>query len=730
MEALPLLEPNGIEDASFESAILTDANVSLFIGSPTRSWRPTLPTPNSLPLTGVPPRRRRFRPDDAVAELDLKMDHVYEYYGYEFMITNLMVTNLMLTLYLHGADTGASTDTKSFCQAAMAWNDEFQCKRSICLDEENLSYFEAERNPIEDEDIMDVLSRAYEVESDRWAYQLEPLQRLCEGLKLDMLTLATLDMEEPVALVFDRDGSGRRPMSNGPLTAGELYSLLRIPRFGVVAAPLAIEGECDISDALQIPCRVQAEQRIIYLADPDAHSLCVLAATASLQQVLPLLEFMAERLSSNPKFSIRLPPKGVAVFEMMFQLPFLVFRAVSSDDDSKGPLDGRSSCTDLSFLTFDSDFNGRNAETESHFLCQSTFSCFIHGWDFARWTAYGLFDTYFDKPNCRESAMQYFEDSKKTEPDFAGDPLTLAQEDLNKPVACPRHYFLRVLLSRMIRVRDEWGKVVKEVLEMMQIGQARCQVAFQPFRPDTTNTDLLLAAIDERQEKLTQVYQWNIKTRSLLIRLKRLLEKTVGSWQFFVLKDTRYLYQQGSPANVEPEAIRTLHSIDDLVSELECLHDELHHQVELFEKGCMQEYEQHSRDFHTFLAGQAERTAQAQQRTAQAQQTMSEDVRMFLPVLVAASICSTQTSPLIVFLVLLVTVVLAILALGALKNWKWCSRILKWIRGKVAIQRNAATIKHNDQPILPLSRFVINSITTETDQESMEAPAGAAPERL
>ena len=149
-------------------------------------------------------------------------------------------------------------------------------------------------------------------------------------------------------------------------------------------------------------------------------------------------------------------------------MPFLVFRTVPSVVDAKGLSKGRTICTDLAFLTFDSVFNGRSASsTEIPILCEATFSCFIHGYDSDRWTAYGLFDTDFDEPECRESASQYFEDSSSG---FAGDPLTLAKEDLDKPVACPRHYFLRILHARMVRVSDEWRKVVTEVLEMMQIG--------------------------------------------------------------------------------------------------------------------------------------------------------------------------------------------------------------------------------------------------------------------
>lgn len=108
------------------------------------------------------------------------------------------------------------------------WNDEFLCRRMLCLDEENRSYLkdDAERSPNEHEDIMTVLSRAYE-DSERWAYGMKPLQKLCQGIKLEKLTSTILDREEPVALVFDRDGSGRR--SDGPLTVGGLYKVLSVP---------------------------------------------------------------------------------------------------------------------------------------------------------------------------------------------------------------------------------------------------------------------------------------------------------------------------------------------------------------------------------------------------------------------------------------------------------------------------------------------------------------------
>ncbi|KAK8025946.1 hypothetical protein PG990_003769 [Apiospora arundinis] len=266
--------------------------------------------------------------------------------------------------------------------------------------------------------------------------------------------------------------------------------------------------------------------------------------------------------------------------------------------------------------------------------------------------------------------------------------------------------------------------------------QKQCQALFQKFRPDTTDDDLLLKAIEARQDKLNSVNQLHIKTRSLLITLRRRLENIVDAWQMFASKDARYLYQPDSPVNVGDDAIQTLHSIYGLFGELGCWRDELHHQVEIFEKDCMQEYEQHNRDLQTFLAGQAERTAQAQQRTAQAQQriaqaqqAMSEDLRaltwvsfLFLPVLVAASLCSTQTGPLGVVYATLTTFVLAGLAFDALKNWRWCSWMLRKFRGKL-VARHVVARSRDGQPILPINHPTATSAATSLAQDSVVDPA-------
>ncbi|KAK6824875.1 hypothetical protein PG987_012369 [Apiospora arundinis] len=125
------------------------------------------------------------------------------------------------------------------------WKGEFLRRRPLSLNGEKVSYFQAEseNNSIDDEDIMSVLSRGYEVELDRWAYKMEPLQELCAGLKLNTLTSNTLDREALVAMVFDRDYSGKRPPGSGPLTVNGLQRLLSTPRFSVATVPRAIQAD-------------------------------------------------------------------------------------------------------------------------------------------------------------------------------------------------------------------------------------------------------------------------------------------------------------------------------------------------------------------------------------------------------------------------------------------------------------------------------------------------------
>lgn len=106
---------------------------------------------------------------------------------------------------------------------------------------------------------------------------------------------------------------------------------------------------------------------------------------------------------------------------------------------------------------------------------------------------------------------------------------------------------------------------------------------------------------EERGSKLRQIDQWNTETKTLLMRLVRLLYKTVASWQLFVSKDARYLHQTGSLTNIGPDAVRTLVGIHDLIVDLDRLHDELCHQLDVFEKGCVHEHEQHSRDVRSHL---------------------------------------------------------------------------------------------------------------------------------
>lgn len=129
----------------------------------------------------------------------------------------------------------------------------------------------------------------------------------------------------------------------------------------------------------------------------------------------------------------------------------------------------------------------------------------------------------------------------------------------------------------------------------------QCKAEYKLFQRPNTSPNSASKVAEERGSKLRQIDQWNTETIDLLMRLRRLLYKTVASWQLFVSKDARYLYQTGSLTNIGPDAVQTLVGIHDMIADLDRLHDELCHQLGVFKEGCVHEHEQHSRDVRSCL---------------------------------------------------------------------------------------------------------------------------------
>jgi hypothetical protein len=230
-----------------------------------------------------------------------------------------------------------------------------------------------------------------------------------------------------------------------------------------------------------------------FVADPDPETLSTLAATASTRQALDLIHFMADYLVKKASIAVNIPvsyllphalttitdpmqSQGPSSYALTFHVPFLVYRNTRNFDrrvccrESAKPLREAES---MSYMRWDAAPNEGAPKSDLSngddygFLYEAQFSAMICGRDSERWIAYGLFDTYYEDPDLRETARFWVRDS---EDGHTGDPLTLLHDDPGRVNICPREKFLRVLETRLSRIKDEWHKVVEVVVQRIEAG--------------------------------------------------------------------------------------------------------------------------------------------------------------------------------------------------------------------------------------------------------------------
>ncbi|KAH8880919.1 hypothetical protein GQ53DRAFT_521553 [Thozetella sp. PMI_491] len=189
---------------------------------------------------------------------------------------------------------GITTSLRSF---RYAWNPIFmERRREIHLEQENGSYYEEERIREDGDDVISVFVRILD-DFKQCPDQGDTLRNFCEGITLTKLhQMADHPVpDKPLALMFDRDIEKGRTSDLRALTAKALFAELKLPRFTIGLTPA--NG----------PTYVNAEQRIIFLLDPNSTALCALAATSSIQQALLLLNFMSSYLAWEPVLAIQTP---------------------------------------------------------------------------------------------------------------------------------------------------------------------------------------------------------------------------------------------------------------------------------------------------------------------------------------------------------------------------------------------------------------------------------------
>jgi hypothetical protein len=162
---------------------------------------------------------------------------------------------------------------------------------------------------------------------------------------------------------------------------------------------------------------------------------------------------------------VTFPPKGIAIFQLAFHLPYYVWReSPKTLEDHRRDANGRPlrQSRDVSFLDWTSS-------GPSSFLYEAQISSLVVGTDETRWTAYSFVDNYFDVDGeGKETVTSYHEDSLDVEGGMLMDPLTLGTSAADTPIWNPKGYFLMVFRVRLNQVKCEWQKLVRKIKESIR----------------------------------------------------------------------------------------------------------------------------------------------------------------------------------------------------------------------------------------------------------------------
>ena len=107
---------------------------------------------------------------------------------------------------------------------------------------------------------------------------------------------------------------------------------------------------------------------------------------------------------------------------------------------------------DLSFLQIK---NATPQDQKIYGILEAHMSFVICGVDDRRWSGYAFVDTESDGDDWVDRDCHY--------EGWHEDPITLGEQNANRPIWNPREYFLRIVQFRMVQVLENWKKLVRPV---------------------------------------------------------------------------------------------------------------------------------------------------------------------------------------------------------------------------------------------------------------------------
>ncbi|KAK1995406.1 hypothetical protein LX36DRAFT_163325 [Colletotrichum falcatum] len=382
----------------------------------------------------------------------------------------------------------------------------------------------------------------------------------CEATIQKLLDRDESAQQEKIALLIDGNLSGPEPHLRGflgGLTAQALFDELSKKRYGE-------DGDAGVVDA---------DRRLIYVANLDGWGIMALVGTSSESLFRVLGDFILNYICATPSIGVSFPTEGPQTFVMQFSLPFRVWRSTAHlmNDTRKSPVTGTTLrlSRDVTFLR---DLAGsKEKPVISDGIYATNISCIVTGYDQSRWTGLVFLETWFDEvldDPSPDMVTRYVNDHSDG---LLLDPLCRGKEDAIKSEWSPRPYFIRILAVRLFQVRQEWASLFYHLTQRMVALVRRHEDFIRRVRTHTMDQVPSLPTQREILEDFDELENCFRRFKEVWSELAQVLQENVRSGESFMKTDVQYFCNYDEPSDDAATCFPYLAQIRQTFKELEQL---------------------------------------------------------------------------------------------------------------------------------------------------------------
>ncbi|CAJ0553170.1 Ff.00g116820.m01.CDS01 [Fusarium sp. VM40] len=200
----------------------------------------------------------------------------------------------------------------------------------------------------------------------------------------------------------------------------------------------------------QHPEEYRRDRRLIYMADPDQHSMVALMLTASKSQTSALGRLFYQHMALKPHLGPNVLYQSSGPFTFSFSFPFYSLQC-----GKKAPADHRRK-TDGTPLRKVQKLITHPMDDQEDYLYESQISVLVTGINSRVWTSYCLLDTYYKQKSTSRSPDEY-DDAKALLHGFRDNSLGIVDPLPCIPILDPGEYFLQALEGQVRMLLQEWN---------------------------------------------------------------------------------------------------------------------------------------------------------------------------------------------------------------------------------------------------------------------------------